>query len=403
MMKRLLTCVAVAAMLVAPAGTAVAAPPTGAVLQERLEAVHAAGMPGVFAEVRYGKKTWTPAAGVIDVRTGRPVRDGLRHRVGSITKTFVATTVLQLAGERRLALDAPIGRYLPRGVVPAELGGRVTVRSLLNHTSGIGDYDSVLLATADGVIEMGRTTYTPRELVRIGLSQPPTTGYSYSNTNYVLAGLIVEKVSGRSLETEVARRILRPLKLRDTYFEGADPLIRGPHMHAYVPWLDGELRDFTRYNMSWGYGAGDLVSTAADLNRFFRALLTGRLLPPRLLAEMKTTVPMVPEAPEAAGYGLGLYWIQLPCGVFWGHDGLTIGHQTISWHSADGTKQMTYAQSMAFYPTSPTEPHPIDVAAGEFYLTALCGDESGAAARTAARVTVDPHRLLVDRAPLSLR
>jgi D-alanyl-D-alanine carboxypeptidase len=105
----------------------------------------------------------------------------------------------------------------------------------------------------------------------------------------------------------VSRRILRPLGLRDTYFEGADPVIRGPHMHAYVPWPpDGTPRDFTRYNMSWLWASGDLVSTAHDLNTFYRALLTGKLLNRRLLAEMKTTVPRDPDVPEAAGYGLGL-------------------------------------------------------------------------------------------------
>jgi D-alanyl-D-alanine carboxypeptidase len=377
MLRRTLTCAIAAALLVAPAGAAVAAP-AGAVLQEKLEAVHAAGMPGVFAEVRDGHRTWTPTAGVIDVATGEPVRDGLRHRVGSITKTFVSTTVLQLAGERRLRLDAPIGRYLP-GLVPAGVGRDVTVRMLLNHTSGIGNYTNELLATPDDIVAVGDTTYRPEQLARVGLAMEPTNapgaGWSYSNTNYVLAGLIVEEVTGRSLESEVSRRILRPLKLRDTYFEGAEELIRGPHMHAYVPWIDGELRDFTRYNMSWAWGAGDLVSTAADLNRFYRALLTGRLLAPDLLAEMQTTQPN--------GYGLGLYSVELPCGVFWGHDGGTIGHVTVSWHSADGNRQMTYAQSTTGYQISPTEPHPIDVAAADFWVTALCGAEQPAARATA--------------------
>jgi D-alanyl-D-alanine carboxypeptidase len=378
MFRRALTGILAAALLVAPGSAAVAAPP-GPDLQAALDAVHEAGMPGVFAEVRDGRRVQTPTAGVIDVESGRPVRDGLRHRVGSITKSFVATTVLQLAGEGRVRLDAPIGRYLPAGLVPADLGRRVTVRMLLSHTSGIGDFDTELLRTLDDFVEIGRTTYTPRQLVRIGLGAPPTTGWSYSNTNYVLAGLIVEKVTGRSLESEVSRRIVRPLGLRDTYFEGADPVIRGPHMHAYVPWPpDGTPRDFTRYNMSWLWASGDLVSTAHDLNTFYRALLTGKLLNPRLLAEMKTTVPRVPDFPQAGGYGLGLYWVALSCGRFWGHDGGTVGHQTISWHSADGTRQMTYAQSMAFYQTSPTEPHPIDVAAAEFYLAALCDGEGSA-------------------------
>jgi D-alanyl-D-alanine carboxypeptidase len=109
-------------------------------------------------------------------------------------------------------------------------------------------------------------------------------------------------------------------------------------MHAYAPY-QGELVDFTRYTMTWAWAAGEMVSTAADLNTFYRALLTGRLLSERLLAEMQTTVVQNPEAPDAGGYGLGLYWVRLPCGVFWGDDGGTVGHQTISWHSADGCKQ----------------------------------------------------------------
>jgi D-alanyl-D-alanine carboxypeptidase len=376
-----------AAMLAAPVGTAVAAP-SGADLQAKLDAVHAAGMPGVFAEVRDGRRTWTPSAGVIDVQSNRPVRDGLQHRIGSITKTFVATTILQLAGEGRIRLDAPVGRYLPR-LVPGDVGRQVTVRMLLQHTSGIGNYTNALFSTPEGVLEAGRTRYTPEDLVRIGLSLPPTTGWSYSNTNYILAGLIIEKVTGRSYEAEVSRRILRPLRLEHTYFEGDEPRIRGPHMHAYVPWYAGELRDFTRYRMSWAWAAGEMVSTAHDLNVFYRALLAGELLHPRMLAEMQTTVPMDPAVPEAGGYGLGLYSIDAPCGRFWGHDGGTIGHVTLSLHSPDGRRQMTYAQSMTFYQT-PGEPHPIDVAAAEFYLAALC-DGDGAAIGT--RSTFDVRRV----------
>jgi D-alanyl-D-alanine carboxypeptidase len=381
MLKRVLASLIAGIVVVAPAGVATAAPASAlpqkaSVLQEKLDAVHAAGMPGAFAEVRDGRRTWTPTTGVADVATGAPVRDGMRHRVGSITKTFVATTVLQLVGEHRIALDAPIGRYLPW--VPAETGRAVTVRMLLNHTSGIGDYTSVLFQTLDDVITVGNTIYTPRQLADLGLGAPPTNApgaaFSYSNTNYILAGLIIQKVTGHGYRTEVSRRILRPLGLRDTYFEGAEPVIRGPHMNAYVPWIDGQLRDFSRYNMTWGSSAGEIVSTAHDLNTFYRALLGGRLLTRGLLRQMQTTVVEDPDQPDAGGYGLGLYWIQLPCGKFWGHDGGTIGHQTISWHSIDGKTQMTYAQSMAYYQTS-TDPHPIDVAASEFFVEALCGPQ----------------------------
>ncbi|GIE92687.1 serine hydrolase domain-containing protein [Paractinoplanes rishiriensis] len=373
MQRRTLIALAAVATLIAPAAAspATAGPPgdTGRTLQAKLDAVIAAGMPGAFAEVRDRRRTWTPTAGVADVATGAPVRDGMRHRVGSITKTFVSATVLQLAGERRIGLDTPIGRYLPR-LVPGEVGRQVTVRMLLNHTSGIGDYDTELIKTVDDIVRLGETTFAPSELVRIGLGAAPTgepgAAFSYSNTNYILAGLIVEKVTGHSYRAEVQRRIIRPLGLRDTYFQGSDLGIRGPHMHAYVPWVDGDLRDFTRYNMTWAWAAGELISTGRDLNVFYRALLTGRVLSPALLAEMQT-------ATGAEGYGLGLYSVDLPCGRFWGHDGGTVGHQTVSWHSPDGERQVTYAHSMAWYQTSPTEPHPIDVAYVDFLVTALCG------------------------------
>ena len=391
-MLRRTVMVAVAGVLLVAPGTAAVAAPSGEDLRAKLEAVHEAGMPGVFAEVRDGRRVWTPTAGVIDVRSGRPVHDGLRHRVGSITKTFVATTMLQLVGEGRVRLDAPIGRYLSAGLVPREVRDRVTVRMLLNHTSGIGNYTDVLLQTTQDIVDLGRTDYRPEQLARIGLSAPPTTGWSYSNTNYILAGLIIEKVTGHGYRAEVSRRILRPLGLTDTYFEGSDPWIRGPHMHAYVPWPpDGELRDFTRYTMSWAWAAGELVSTADDLNDFYRALLTGRLLRPALLAQMRTTVPMDPEHPEANGYGLGLYWVQLPGGKVWGHDGGTIGHQTVSWHTEDGKRQMTYAHSMAYYNQSPSEePHPIDIASTRFFLAALSDAEA-----PAVRSAPDLRRFLV--------
>ncbi|MFI5892794.1 serine hydrolase domain-containing protein [Actinoplanes sp. NPDC051513] len=403
-----LTVLTVSTALIAPVVPAAAATTRddfGALLQEQLDAVHAAGMPGAFAEVRDGRRTWTPTTGVADVATGAPVRDGMRHRVGSITKTFTATTMLQLAGERRIALDAPIGRYLHRGLVPAGLARQVTVRMLLNHTSGIGDYANAIFTTLDDLITMGKTIYTPEQLVRLGVGVGPTNApgamHSYSNTNYILAGLIIERVTGHSYRAEVTNRILRPLGLRDTYFEGNEFDIRGPHMHAYVPWPDGTLKDFTHYNMSWGWAAGEMVSTARDLDVFYRALLTGKLLRPAQLAQMQTTVPSVPEDPAAGGYGLGLYWVDLPCGRFWGHDGGTIGHQTVSWHSPDGSRQVTYAQSMAFYQTSNTEPHPIDIALINFLYVALCGDDSNAVAARARTMPKMPQTVEVMRGLVS--
>ncbi len=396
MLRRALTGVVAAAVLIAtPTAAAVAAPPdgTGRLLQELLIAEHDAGMPGVLAQVRDGRRTWNLAAGVADIESGRPVRPWMRHRVGSITKTFTATTVLMLVGERRIRLDAPIGRYLPR-LVRGELGRQVTVRMLLNHTSGIGDYDTALVTGLPAIEELRTRTISPGELVRIGLAQPrtnePGAAWAYSNTNYVLLGLLIEKVTGHRYADEVYRRILRPLHLRHTYLPGTDPYIRGPHMAAYIPWSDGGLRDFSVFNMSWTWATGDLISTAADLNRFYRALLTGRLLDRRLLAQMMTTVPVDPNDPEGAGYGLGIFWIATPCGIRWGHNGAVIGQSTDSYHSADGRRQVTVAQNLNFI-ASPE----IIAAHNAFLNAAVCG--SAPTSRAATTAWTLPPSLASDR------
>jgi D-alanyl-D-alanine carboxypeptidase len=226
-------------------------------------------------------------------------------------------------------------------------------------------------------------TATPQALIRVGLAQPPTGApgerWSYSNTNYIILGLLIEKLTGRPYATEVSRRILRPLHLRDTYFPGTDPWIRGPHMAAYVPWSDGTLHDFSAFNMSWAWAAGEMISTAADLNRFYRALLTGKLLSPALLAEMRTTVVVDPSAPDAGGYGLGIFWLATPCGPVWGHSGGVVGHTTYSLHSADARRQVTQAENLIRY-AAPGEQHPIDQARSAFLLTALCDGRTAAAA-----------------------
>ncbi|SCE89533.1 D-alanyl-D-alanine carboxypeptidase [Micromonospora haikouensis] len=369
-------------------------------LDAGIGAITDAGMVGVFAEARDGRDRWRGASGIADLDTGRPMRPGLQHRVGSITKTFVAATLLRLAGEGRVALDAPLGRYLPEYAVPG-----VTVEMLLNHTSGIGDYDTVLFTSGYDVERLRFTTFTPDQLVRIGLGEPrtgaPGAGFAYSNTNYILAGLVVERVTGRGAADEVHRRVIRPLGLHQTYFPGRRTRIAGPHSEAYLPWYDGQLRDFSVANMSWAWTAGALVSTAADLNRFFRALLGGRLLRPAELARMRTTVPLDPTQPEAGGYGLGLLWLALPGGRLWGHDGVVFGHATISLHAPDGSRQVTLGTNVTHYQV-PGQPDPIGAATGAFLVTALSGAvtaRSAGATRTPTPATPLPAPLPATPAP----
>lgn len=353
---------------------AAAARPAGraldpAALQAALAAVPAAGAPGIVAQVRAGHEVWRGAAGVADLDTGRPMRPHLRHRAGSVTKTFVAATVLQLVGERRLGLDDPVARWLP-GVLPAALAGQVTVRMLLNHTSGVPDYDTVIYTSYDD-LEAGRFRhYTPRQLIDIAFTLPVGTPgvFSYANTNYVLAGLLIERVTGHRAEAEVTRRIIRPLGLRDTYFPGRGTTVRGPHAKAYLPWPEPPgVRDFSRYEYSSFWMAAGLVSTMADLNRFFRALQGGGVLRPAQLAAMRTGSASDPS------YGLGLLRVVTPCGEVFGHDGVLFGQTTIVLSTPDGRRQVSIGMNVSHYAPAPPDLSPIDLALGGFLVLAACG------------------------------
>jgi D-alanyl-D-alanine carboxypeptidase len=348
---------AVGALLVAPARAGAATAPSGhrqavapapqriepGELRGLLDQLVAAGAPGAAALVRDGHGVQQAASGLADLRPRRPMRPGLNYRVASVTKPFVATVVLQLVAEGRLSLSDTVERWLP-GILA--YGDQVSIRQLLNHTSGVPEYLVVPLLELYGS-EQGRfRSWTPRELVALVADQPPSfppgTTFSYSNTNYVLAGLIVEAATGRTLGQELAGRIFRPLRLRDTFFPVNRPDIPGRNAHGYSlplgeqgPVVDGPLLDFTVYNPSLAWAAGNLVSDLGDLTRFFRALLGGRLLSPGLLAEMTTTVPIG----QGAGYGLGLLVLETPCGRLIGHDGGIPGFITIVLSTQDGRRQ----------------------------------------------------------------
>ena len=310
-------------------------------LRRLLDQIVAAGAPGAAARVRDEHGVTAAASGVADLRTGRPMRPWLHYRVGSVTKPFVATVVLQLAAEGRLRLSDTVERWLP-GILP--YGGQVTIRQLLNHTSGVPDYTLEPLVRLYTFPHGRFRAWTPRELVALVADRPPDfppgTGWSYSNTGYVLAGLIVKAAAGRTLDQELARRIFRPLGLRDTFFPVNRPTIPGPNPRGYsLPFNQetGPLLDFTVYNPSLAWGAGNLISDLGDLERFFRALLGGRLLPPRLLAAMTTPVD---TGVPGYGYGLGLEMIETPSGRLIGHGGAIPGFLNIVLNTRDGRRQL---------------------------------------------------------------
>jgi D-alanyl-D-alanine carboxypeptidase len=310
-------------------------------LQAALDAVVAAGASGVSVRVDDGNRTLRAAAGHARFSSPVPMRPDARLRVGSVTKTFVSTVTLQLAGEGLLGLDDTVQRWLP-GLLPG--GDDITLRQLLNHTSGVFNYSE------DPAVDMALLTdplrgYTAQELVAIAAAQapyfPPGTGFHYSNTDYILLGMVVEQVTDRPLATLLRQRIIEPLRLRDTYLPTRQLAIHGYHARGYIPatlsgqipgWEPGRYVDVTRTNPTVFQGAGALISTPDDLRTFYAALLSGRLLGLAQLTEMKTLVPVEP----GFGYGLGLYSIDTPCGRVWGHDGGVPGYITIAWNDESG-------------------------------------------------------------------
>ncbi|MDQ2586971.1 serine hydrolase domain-containing protein [Saccharothrix yanglingensis] len=333
-------------------GTAVAAPAGDrvdrAVVQRALDEMARTGAQGVQVRVVDGRREFTARAGTAEVGSPRPVPLDGRFRVGSITKTFVSTVVLQLVGEGSVGLDEPVSRHLP-GLLPD--GDRITVRNLLQHTSGLYDYTDALPSDPEGYEAIRYRTWAPAELVALSTARPldfrPGTGWNYSNTNYVVAGLLVEKVTGRPYGEAVARRVLRPLGLRHTHVPGAAVAIPGPHAHGYQR-LRGEVDDITRINPSVAHAAGGMISTTADLDRFAEALLEGRLLRPAQQAELTKLIPVAGE------YGLGVERSTLPCGVeVWGHGGGIPGYSSLVVGTADARTRLTVSL------TSAPDPGPI--------------------------------------------
>ncbi|MGW7581423.1 serine hydrolase domain-containing protein [Kitasatospora sp. NPDC054768] len=335
--------IAVALGTAALPASAHAAPVRPNPVQQRLDALVAQdGVPGALAAVcdRDGR-TRNHTAGVGDLTTGARVPVDGQIRVGSNTKSFTATVVLQLVAEGKVDLDAPLDTYLP-GVVRGTAGrapadGRIiTVRQILQHTSGLPEYTALL-----GDQEATRY-YEPRELLDLALGQAPDfapgTGWKYSNTGYVVAGLIIQKVTGRPAGEEITRRVIDRIGLRHTYFPvQGDMSVHEGHPHGYLTEQPGSAPlDVTEEDPSWAWTAGALVSTNTDLNRFYLALLGGELLPPAQLAQMRTTVPAEYMGPGAR-YGLGIVGRPLSCGgLYWGHGGSIPGYVTRGGATEDG-------------------------------------------------------------------
>jgi D-alanyl-D-alanine carboxypeptidase len=338
-----------------PSGTASSASASAqsSSLQRDADALRDTGVTGVAVRLDTPDGTVTARSGVGDLVTRRPVAEDGYLRLGSTTKTFVATVVLQLVGEKRISLDQTVEQLLPGVVSGAGNDGRtITLRDLLRHTSGLPDYIGDVFPDPSAGTYFARRwqAYRPEELVALAMRHEPAfpagTRWAYSNTNYVLAGMIIEKVTGRTWEQQVQDRVLRPLGLRDTDTPGTWPLLPSPHTADYQQFaVDGPMVDTTIPYRPFDSGAdGSMTGTARDLNRFFAALASGRLLKPAELAAMRDTVP-VPEGsghPEGTRDGLGLFFTPLSCGGgYLGHGGSGFGYVVRAAVGTDGRRSIT--------------------------------------------------------------
>ncbi|MFB7977761.1 serine hydrolase domain-containing protein [Streptomyces vinaceus] len=337
-------------------------------LQKAIEEFVDAGFAGIQMRVHDERGEWVGSAGVRELGgSAEPSTDG-HFWAGSVAKPFTATAVLQLVAEERLGLDAPVADHLP------ELGldRRITVRMLLGHTSGLFNYtgeygeDGTLApgipATGKDWVDNRLRTYGPRELIALALSEParfePGTDFSYSNTNYTLAGLLIERIAGRSYAEEVHHRILRPLGLRGTVLGGSDAGLPEPHAHGYYRYQDGDawkVADVSRQNPSLLFAAGDAMTTTRDLHTFFSALNGGKLLPAPLLAEMRT-----PHG--ELGYGLGVFVQDLGPdhgGTVYHHNGgAPGGYGALMYSTPDGARTLTAGLTTGDAPTDPARSFP---------------------------------------------
>ncbi|HET6286165.1 MAG TPA: serine hydrolase domain-containing protein [Amycolatopsis sp.] len=375
-----------AASLVSPA-VASATPHSRDLLQRTLQrdadTLVKNGSPGALVELSTAEGRVKVRGGHGDLRTGAPVPWNGHFRIASFSKTFLSATMLQLVGEGKLSLDDTVEKWLP-GVVRGNGndGGAITVRQLLQHTSGLHDYMAELdLFTENGFLRHRFDRLSAAEAVKLAVGKPPAfepgKSWGYSNTNYVLAGMVTEKVTGRDWQQEITDRIVRPLGLRETSLPYTSPFIPGPHARGYDRFVVegsnpprlGRRVDVTLMNASMGGGAdGSINSTTEDGNKFLRALLGGKVLPPSMLAEMKKTVP----APGLGAYGLGLVKSTASCGDYWGHSGALPGFLTGNGVTEDGKRSVMVSLN-TLTPYSPGAEPPEGNPMNAVIDHALCG------------------------------
>lgn len=336
-------------------------------VRDDLDGLIRSGAVGALATLTENGATTVLASGLADIAAKTPIpTDPPQHvRVGSITKTFTAAIVLQLVAEHKIDLDQPIESYLPGLLTGDGVDGRtITVRQLLGHRSGLPEPTESRETNEYTAAQTGRT-YTPAQEVALALQHPaqfaPGTRFKYTNTNYIVAGMLIEAVTKHSYSDELRDRILTPLGLSDTYLPATGETgLREPHPTGYAT-VDGTVTDETRIEPSVPWTSGALVSTGADLNHFYTALLAGQVVPRAQLQQMLDGVDM--DHGDGMSYGLGVGYTQLPCGAkFVGHVGNVNGFSAIS-----GATTAARAVTFSYTGTPTTQ------GVGSLLSHALCG------------------------------
>ncbi|MFJ3419201.1 beta-lactamase family protein [Streptomyces sp. NBC_00252] len=336
---------AVPAFAASPSATARAsAGPDAEALRAALAGLPDADATAALVRVGGTDGAWRGSAGVHDLESGAAADPDARFRAGSTTKVVTAATVLRLAAQGKVDLDTPVQHYLPGLLTKAF--EPISVRQLLNHTSGIQAGDGFGDAFEDQYAHRF-DTLTPRQVVASAVAKGPEFGpgeqQDYLNVNYTILGLLIEKVTGHSYASEATRLVLRPAGMRDTYFPGTDPRIRGPHNHGYqlVRQADGSTRfvDVTDWDQADRWAAGDMISTTADLERLITSLFRGRIVPAPQLREMFT----VPAGIEGASYSAGLQRFEYGGKVYWLKSGARYGYSAVVVATRDLSRTLVYS------------------------------------------------------------
>ena len=319
-------------------------------LQEIVDSIPSDVITSVIYRVQSGDEVQYFSAGLGDIETGAEVALDAHFRIGSISKTFAAVAALQLHEQGLLDIDHTIQSYLP-GVLPDSYAP-ITVRNLLQHTSGLPDYELALgFGDPEAIVRDRYYEWEPREIVAQMVQQPlafvPGEQMVYNNTGYLLLGMVMETVTGAPYSEAIRSGILEPLALEDTFIPGTDPAIPAPFNHGYIA-LNQTLVDISHWSPSYAGSAGDMISTLDDLHTFFQALMDGQLLSPDLLDEMLTP-PDGLQLMAGGTMGLGIAVLDLP-GIqrLYAHNGWVPGYHTVAWTNRDGSLSVIGSATVTF-------------------------------------------------------